>query len=143
MALKKPILGKTTRTAPAVAAPPLPPSPPELPDAHGAGLDRWDIAILREKSSAVDAEHLNLFHHDSLATMLGDCGFDMVDFSTPGQLDAELVRQQVLSGDVDLSGQPFLQQVLVDGWELLGEHFQGFLAARNLSSHMLAVARRK
>jgi DNA-binding Lrp family transcriptional regulator len=41
-------LGKTTRTAPAVATPPLPPSPPEWPDAHGAGLDRWDIAILRE-----------------------------------------------------------------------------------------------
>ncbi len=103
----------------------------------------FDIAILREKSSAVDAEHLNLFHPASLKVMLEDCGFDMVDFSTPGQLDAERVRQQVLSGDVDLSGQPFLQQVLVDGWELLGEHFQGFLAARNLSSHMLAVARRK
>ena len=41
MALKKPALGKTTRTAPS-------PAPAELPEAHGAGLDRWDIAILRE-----------------------------------------------------------------------------------------------
>jgi len=40
MALKKPALGKTTR--------PAPPPPPEPPEAHGLGLDRWDIAILRE-----------------------------------------------------------------------------------------------
>jgi Lrp/AsnC family transcriptional regulator, leucine-responsive regulatory protein len=41
MALKKPALGKTTRTTPA-------PAPVEPSEAHGAGLDRWDIAILRE-----------------------------------------------------------------------------------------------
>jgi DNA-binding Lrp family transcriptional regulator len=39
MALKKPALGKTT-------ASPQPPA--ESAEAHGAGLDRWDIAILRE-----------------------------------------------------------------------------------------------
>jgi len=42
MALKKPALGKTTRPAPVL------PTAPEPPDAHGAGLDRWDITILRE-----------------------------------------------------------------------------------------------
>jgi Lrp/AsnC family transcriptional regulator, leucine-responsive regulatory protein len=40
MALKKPTLGKTTGPAPS--------PPPEPPDPHGTGLDRWDIAILRE-----------------------------------------------------------------------------------------------
>ncbi len=42
MALKKPALGKTTVPAP------VPAPSPEPGESHGAGLDRWDIAILRE-----------------------------------------------------------------------------------------------
>jgi DNA-binding Lrp family transcriptional regulator len=45
MVLKKPILGKTTARAPAPAALPAVPEPA---DTHGASLDRWDVAILRE-----------------------------------------------------------------------------------------------
>ncbi len=42
MALKNPTLGKTTSPTPAAV---------ELSDAHASGLDRWDIAILRQLQS--------------------------------------------------------------------------------------------
>ncbi len=43
MALKKPTLGKTSSSVPAPVA-----VATEVADTHGAGLDRWDIAILRQ-----------------------------------------------------------------------------------------------
>jgi len=61
---------------------------------------------------------------------------------TPGRLDAELVRKAVLRGEKDLSGEPFLQQVLIDEWDRLGEPFQEFLVASELSSNQWLVARR-
>lgn len=101
----------------------------------------FDIVVLGKLSSAVDVEHLNYFHPESLARLAGDCGFDVLDVLTPGELDAELVRKKVLSGDFGLAGQPFLQQILVDDWGRAGGPFQRFLAENRLSSHMWLVAR--
>ncbi len=102
----------------------------------------FDIVTLAEKSSAIDNEHLNLFHLDSLTNLLESCGFEVIDKQTPGKLDAELVRNKILSGDFDISNQYFLKQLLIDEWETKGESFQNFLSANNLSSNMLIVARK-
>jgi hypothetical protein len=77
-----------------------------------------------------------------MARMLKDCGFDLLECSTPGELDTELVRTQVLDGRLDISAQPFLKTLLLDRWEDLGRPFQAFLKANRLSSHMWVVARR-
>jgi SAM-dependent methyltransferase len=103
----------------------------------------FDVMTLRELSSAVDNEHLNYFHPRSLTRLLERGGFKTLEVTTPGQLDAELVRNQVLAGAVDLSSQPFLRRVLVEEWERLGTPFQRFLAAEGLSSHMWIVARKE
>ncbi|MDP7020544.1 MAG: hypothetical protein QGG36_32390, partial [Pirellulaceae bacterium] len=58
------------------------------------------------------------------------------------ELDAELVRRQVVEGHIDLSAQPFLREVLEVRWSELGAAFQQFLAAHQLSSHMWIVARK-
>lgn len=102
----------------------------------------FDVVTLREASSAVDHEHINLFHPDSLATLLTSCGFRVIEQQTPGQLDAELVRKQILAGTFSVQGQPFLQRVLVDDWDRLGEPFQRFLSENGLSSNMLLVAQK-
>ncbi|MBD2464237.1 class I SAM-dependent methyltransferase [Oscillatoria sp. FACHB-1407] len=102
----------------------------------------FDIVTLKEQSSAVDNEHLNLFHPGSLAQLLESCGFEVIEQQTPGRLDAELVRKKVLSGEFDISQQPFLKQVLIDEWETKGEAFQNFLSDNKLSSNMLLVARK-
>ena len=61
---------------------------------------------------------------------------------TPGKLDAELVRKKILTGELDVSLQPFLNQILVDEWERVGDSLQQFLADNMLSSHMWLVARK-
>lgn len=98
----------------------------------------FDIAMLKEKALAVDAEHVNLFNPESLTGLLKAVGFDVVRAHTPGRLDAEFVRDGALNGDISLD--PFLQKVLVDEWETLGWPFQQFLASNGLSSHMWIVS---
>lgn len=100
----------------------------------------FDVAELGALSQAVDAEHLNLFNPASIGVLLRRTGFTLVDVSTPGRLDAEIVREAALANALPLS--PFLQRVLIDEWESLGWPFQQFLAENGLSSHMWVVARR-
>lgn len=103
----------------------------------------FDIATLGAGSLAVDPEHVNLFNPRSLRSMVDAAGFETLEVTTPGRLDAELVRDAVLAGQHDLAGQPFLQRVLIDEWERLGWPFQQFLAEQGLSAHMWLVARRQ
>jgi SAM-dependent methyltransferase len=102
----------------------------------------FDIVTLGQKSSAVDNEHINLFNINSLTMLLESCGFEVIDKQTPGELDAELVRKQIIAGELDVSNQPFLQQLLIDEWEEQGEVFQKFLSENLLSSNMLLVAQK-
>lgn len=101
----------------------------------------FDIAVLGAGSQAVDAEHVNLFNPRSLAHLVASEGFEVLEVTTPGRLDAEIVRDEVLAGRHDLSCDPFLRRVLIDEWDRLGWPFQKFLADNGLSSHMWLVAR--
>jgi SAM-dependent methyltransferase len=100
----------------------------------------FDIQALGAVSESVDHEHLNYLSPSSLRHLLTNGGFDVVEVTTPGRLDAELVRNKVQAGEFDLSGQPFLRRVLLDEWERLGDAFQAFLIEHGLSSNMWAVA---
>ncbi len=103
----------------------------------------FDVAVLGPGSKAVDAEHVNLFNPYSLGLLVQSCGFEVLEVSTPGRLDAEFVHDAIVRGEYDVAGQPFLQRVLVDEWERLGGDFQQFLADHQLSSHLWLVARKK
>lgn len=106
------------------------------PNYHG-----FDTQVLGTRSESLDAEHVNLFNPQSLPLLFERCGFTVLECSTPGQLDAEIVREAALKGEIDLSGQPFLSTVLLDRWAELGESFQAFLRNSRLSSHMWLAAR--
>jgi 2-polyprenyl-3-methyl-5-hydroxy-6-metoxy-1,4-benzoquinol methylase len=108
------------------------------PNGHG-----FDVQVLGTQSNTVDAEHLNYFHPAALRHLAESCGFDVLTITTPGKLDAELVRKKVLDGQYDISNQPFLQQVLIEEWDRVGNAFQNFLAEHLLSSHMWLVGRKK
>ncbi|MDH3236911.1 MAG: class I SAM-dependent methyltransferase [Deltaproteobacteria bacterium] len=103
----------------------------------------FDMMVLRERSSAVDVEHMNLFHPGSLGSLVGSLGFEVLEMQTPGQLDVELVRNSVLAGEFDIDGHPFLKRVLFDDWERIGNNFQKFLSENLLSSHMWIVAKKR
>lgn len=107
------------------------------PNAHG-----FEVAVLGTVADTVDTEHLNYFNPRSLAHLVERVGFDVLEVSTPGVLDADIVRNKVIAGKFDLGGQPFLQTVLFDRWEELGGPFQDFLKDNQLSSHMWIVARK-
>ncbi|MTD94678.1 methyltransferase domain-containing protein [Hyphomicrobium sp. xq] len=102
----------------------------------------FDIEVLQENASAVDVEHLNYFHPASLSHLAQRCGFDVLETSTPGELDAEIVRKRVLSGDFSLAGDRFLQRVLIDEWDRLGAAFQRFLAENQFSGHLTLIGRK-
>lgn len=102
----------------------------------------FDVDVLGAVSDTVDIEHLNYFTPDSLSMLVAKHGFEVLEVSTPGVLDADIVRNKVQSGEFSLHGQPFLQRVLIDDWATLGEPFQRFLQQNQLSSHMWIVARR-
>lgn len=102
----------------------------------------FDVSVLGRLSGAVDVEHLNYFHPASLQLLVERCGFESLEVLTPGELDAELVRKKAMSGEFDLSNQPFLNKVLIEDWDRVGKPFQRFLADNMLSSHMWIVARK-
>lgn len=102
----------------------------------------FDIAILQSLSSTISIEHLNYFHINSLSHLIEECGFEILEALTPGKLDAELVRKEILASKLDVSLRPFLKRVLVDDWKEIGGKFQQFLADNLLSSHMWLVARK-
>lgn len=103
----------------------------------------FDVEVLGELSSTFDNEHMNYFHPGSITGLLETSGFDVLEVSTPGKLDAELVRKAALEGKIDLSAQPFLKRVLIDRWAESGAAFQKFISDNLLSSHMWVVARKR
>lgn len=102
----------------------------------------FDIVTLGKLSGSVDHEHLNYFNPESIGLLIRKCGFEVMEITTPGKLDAELVRKKVLSGKFKVEGHPFLEQVLIDKWEENGMEFQKFISDHKLSSHMMVVARK-
>lgn len=102
----------------------------------------FDISILGSISDAVDVEHLNYFNLDSISRLFVQCGFEVLEAITPGKLDAQRVRNAVLSNEFDISSHSFLKQILIDNWDSTGDNFQQFLADNKLSSHMWIVGRK-
>nr|MEE4266987.1 class I SAM-dependent methyltransferase [Candidatus Krumholzibacteria bacterium] len=103
----------------------------------------FDFTVLGvENAPNFGLEHINMFHPRSLRRLVEAHGFKVEDLCTPGQLDADIVRNQALQGKFDLSGHPFLKRVLMDEWENLGPGFQKFLSDHQLSSSMMVVARK-
>ncbi len=102
----------------------------------------FDVTTLGAQSPAVGVEHCNLFNPKALGILVEQAGLAVLESSTPGRLDAELVRNAVLAGRYDLTGQSFLRRILLDEWDRLGWPFQQFLAQNGLSSHMWLAARR-
>jgi SAM-dependent methyltransferase len=102
----------------------------------------FDFITLGSLCSNIDHEHLNYLNPESFSGLLKCCGFEILEVLTPGRLDAELVRNRILSGEYDVSQNIFLRQILIDKWPDIGETFQTFLSNNGLSSSMWIAARR-
>jgi len=103
----------------------------------------FDIVQLGAKSHTINHEHLNYFNPDSIKLLLQNSGFKILEIKTPGVLDAAIVRNQALDGQIDLIREPFLKSILLDNWEKFGTKFQKFLSSNCMSSHMMVIAQKK
>ena len=103
----------------------------------------FDISEMGVNSESLDAEHINLFNPNSIKILLEDNGFTINEITTPGNLDAEIVRKNILNKKLNISSNKFLEKVLIDEWEKLGDPFQEFLKNNCLSSHMWISAIKK
>lgn len=106
-------------------------------------INGFDIKVLKNISDSIDIEHLNYFNPNSISILIQNCGLKILEITTPGELDVEIVRKKIISNEFDISTQPFLKQILIDEWDRLGEKFQQFLKNNLLSSHMWIVARKE
>lgn len=100
----------------------------------------FDIMTLGVKSDALDNEHINMFHTDSIQMLLQRAGFETLEVRTPGKLDADIVRNKILAGEISGEVNSFLEYLLIDKWTDSGESFQNFLSSNLLSSNMMIVA---
>ena len=104
----------------------------------------FDLLTLGKLSSNIAGpNHLNYFHPKSLSKLLQSCDLEIIEVLTPGKLDAELVRKKILTKELDVTNQPFLQHTLIEQWDAVGNAFQNFLAENALSSHLWVVATKK
>jgi SAM-dependent methyltransferase len=101
-----------------------------------AGLD---IQVLWEKSKSVSPpHHLNFLIPSSIGFLLERSGFELLEVSTPGKLDVS-----ILENNIDLIEDRFIVGFLRNSGEQTKREFQEFISRNNLSSHMMAVARKK
>lgn len=106
-----------------------------MPTASG-----FDVQVLREQSANVYfPQQINLLTVEGVERLGADHGFELVELSTPGQLDVGIVAHALSQGaDVDR----FARYLLTHRDDRALRSFQEFLQQHLLSSH-LRVALRK
>jgi len=102
----------------------------------------FEISVLGSHSDAVDVEHLNYFHPESLSALVRRQGLEVLEIMTPGLLDVDLVRKKIGSKEFKLSTDNFIHRLVCNDDEAILRNFQQFLSSNNLSSHMWLVARK-
>ncbi|MDD5090815.1 MAG: class I SAM-dependent methyltransferase [Candidatus Wallbacteria bacterium] len=98
----------------------------------GTGID---IRVLWEKSKSVSPpHHLNFFNPWSIRTLLERCGFSLLEVSTPGKLDIDILRNSR-----EMIEDRFFKTVLEIPDDNMTAALQNFVSTNLLSSHMMVV----
>jgi hypothetical protein len=104
--------------------------------------DGFDLQLLWDKAPYIFVpEHLNLLSIEGIEQLLQQTGFELVELSTPGQLDVELVLQ-ACTADPSIVLPPFFSELLARRDRLAHADFQAFLQKHRLSSHVRVAARK-
>jgi SAM-dependent methyltransferase len=100
----------------------------------------FDIQLLWKNSKSVyPPHHLNFFNPCSISLLLEKRGFEVVNVSTPGKLDWDIVEGGVREEGMDAGR--FWNFVAEEGSPDCKRELQNWIAKNNLSSHMRIVAR--
>ena len=97
----------------------------------------FDISYLLEESTALTPpHHLSFFHKDALHKAIENVGFEIIDFSTPGELDVDIVTKS------EKFKRDNIMKMLMNT-EKAKKEFQSFLQSNTLSSHVNVLLRKK
>jgi SAM-dependent methyltransferase len=98
--------------------------------------DGFDILTLGKYSKAVSPpHHLNFLSRRGITTLVENCGLKLIDFSTPGELDCEIVAN-AFKENPGVIADPFLRHMFLATEKKVQENFQEYLRSNCLSSHM-------
>jgi len=102
----------------------------------------FDIQLLWERSKSVTPpHHLNFLNPQSIRLLLEITGFTLLEVSTPGQLDWDIVEGGYHQEAIDPGR--FFSTVSKYGSVEAKKDLQSWISYHNLSSHMRVVARKK
>ena len=106
-------------------------------------ISGFDLQVLWNNSKTIfPPDKINLLSIEGIEKLLKKCGFEIIELSTPGQLDVEFVRNAMQNND-KLEVPRFVSYLLNNRDENAHRSFQEFLQQFKLSSHVRVAARRK
>lgn len=102
----------------------------------------FDLQVLWDQNPYIFVpEHLNLLSVEGIAQLLKTAGFELLELSTPGQLDVELVLRAT-SEDPAIELPRFVDYFLNNRGMETHADFQSFLQKNRLSSHVRIAAKK-
>lgn len=102
----------------------------------GMGID---IQTLWEDSKSISPPmHLNFFNPKSVSILLESLGFEVLEVSTPGQLDIN-----IMENNIDKLKDRFWKNILEYSTDVEKNNMQKFIVDQKLSSHMMITCKKK
>ena len=104
-------------------------------------VDGFDIQTLWDRSNSIfPPHHINFLSIEGFQILFERAGLKIVNISTPGVLDVDIVRNAVKKNPEYLSGNNFVKQLLKDVEKAAA--FQKFLSENCMSSHAWILAKK-
>ncbi|MDA0747516.1 MAG: class I SAM-dependent methyltransferase [bacterium] len=106
-------------------------------------ISGFDLQVLWQESNSIHPpHHINLLSVEGLQAVVERSGFELVELSTPGKLDIDIVSN-ALKDNPDLQLPGFVSYLLHHRGEKTRTEFQQFLQNHCLSSHVRVIARKR
>jgi hypothetical protein len=106
----------------------------------GSGFDVRELGA--HADNIFPPDRMNLFSVRGLTALLERHGFELIEFSTPGVLDVDIV-EKALRATPGIPVSPFIRDLVLSANEEVKAAFQAFLQANLLSSYGRVLFRKK
>ena len=105
-------------------------------------IDGFDLQVLWSKSKIICPPlHINFFSKRGFGCLLEKCGFSLIEISTPGRLDVDIVLN-ASKENKNLKLPRFFRHLLDVADDDARGAFQTFLRDNLLSSHVMVIAQK-
>lgn len=106
-------------------------------------ISGFDLQILWNQSKNIfPPDHMNLFSIEGITELINKCGFEIIEMSTPGQLDVEIVKNE-MKNNPNLQLPRFISYLIEKRDDDSHRAFQDYLQRFELSSHLRIAAQKR